>query len=261
MNPLAHLSRTYRQLRLIAGLTLIVVPLLIIAAGYMLEPTIRPTLSHYYFIEQNPGLIRTLFTGFLIFVGGILIAYRGFDDSDNWIHNAAGAFAVCVALFPKHCDSTGEPYCVSGPLSSLHAPSAVLLFVFAAWAVVYCGGSKFRSQLEDEEVRTLRRAKTASLITMIAGVVLYVARPFLSRSIQDFKVTILMVELLGFFGFAYHWLVMTLVIAKANRRIRDQRDGSRSSQSALTANSGSKSAPPAQPGMVGSHGEGLLEIP
>jgi hypothetical protein len=246
---------------LIAGCTLIVAPLLILAAGYALEPTIKPTLSHYYFVEPTPGLVRTLFTGFLIFVGGILIAYRGFDNHDNLIHNAAGAFAFCVALFPKRCDTIGEPYCSPGLLSSLHAPSAILVFVFAALAVIYCGGPKFRSQLRDEEIRKLRQAKTASLITMIAGVVLYVARPFLSTAIQDFKVTILIVELLGFYGFAAHWLVMTLVIDKTNRRIRHQRDVSRSSESALATNIDSKAWRLAQPGMVGVDGEDLLEIP
>src|SRR5687767_10824803 len=108
MNPLTHLSKTYRQLRLTAGGALIVAPLLIIAAAYLFDPTIKSTLSHYYFAEPQPGLVRTLFTGFLIFIGGILIAYRGFDNRDNWIHNAAGAFAICVAFFPKRCDPTSE---------------------------------------------------------------------------------------------------------------------------------------------------------
>ena len=240
MDPLfAHLSRTYRQLRLIAGCTLIAAPLLILAVSYMRELRIEPTLSHYYFVEPTPGLVRTLFTGFLIFVGGILVAYRGFDNRDNWIHNAAGIFAVFVALFPKRCDPMGEPYCTPGLLSSLHLPSAILVFAFAAWAVVYCGGPKLRGKLLGEEILTLRRARKASLITMTAGVVLYVARPLLSRSIQNFKITILIVELLGFFGFAAHWLIMTWVIDKANRRIRQQRV-SKSRERALAEGSDSK---------------------
>jgi hypothetical protein len=261
MNPLANLIGTYRQIRLIAGLTLIVAPALILVTGYIIEPTIKPTLSHYYFVEPTPGLVRTLFTGFLIFVGGILIAYRGFDRKDNRIHNFAGAFAICVALFPKRCDSTGDPYCAPGLLRSLHAPSAVLLFVFAAWAVIYCGGPKFMSQLQGDEISYLRLAKKGSLIAMLAGVALYVARPFLSAAIQDFKITTLFVELLGFVGFAAHWIVMTLVIGKANRRIRHQRELSRSSEGAIAATVDSKAPQLAQPGVVDLDEVSLLEIP
>jgi len=261
MNLEEQLSITYRQLRLIAGWSLIIAPLLILAAAYLLEPTIKPTLSHYYFAEPNPGLVRTLFTGFLIFVGGILIAYRGFDNRDNWIHNAAGVFAVCVAFFPKGCDSPPELYCTSGLLSPLHAPSAVLVFVFAAWAVFNGGGFELRKRLIDEEVHTLQQARKASLITMTAGVVLYVARPFLSRGIQDFKVTILIVELLGFFGFAFHWLVMTSVIDKANLRIIIKREESKSRERELAKSLDSGARQPEQQSVVYADGEDLTLIP
>lgn len=268
MNPLAHLSRTYRQLRLTAGWTLIAAPLLILAVAYLAEPTIKPTLSHYYFAEREPGLIRTLFTGFLIFVGGILVAYRGFDSRDNWIHNAAGVFAICVALFPKRCDSTGDlsvdlsvdPYCTPGLLSSLHLPAAILVFVFAACAVVYCGGAKLKNQLQDEEIRLLNRARKASLIAMIAGVALYVARGFLPTSIQAFKATILMVELLGFYGFAAHWLVLTWVIDNANQRIRVHQDIPILPVRALTTEM-EPSAQPVSPVVSDTGGEEVLAIP
>jgi hypothetical protein len=226
MNSLVHLSKTYRQLRQIAGYTLIGAPLLIlVAAAYFIEPTIWPTLSHYYFIEQHPGLVRTLFTGFLILVGGLLIAYRGFDNRDNWIHNIAGIFAICVALFPKRCDSD-EPYCTSGLLNFLHMPSAVLVFLFAAWAVSYGGGNKLKERLQDGEILTLKVAKYVGLLLMSLGVVLYGASR-VSPAVRDFKITILIVELLGFFGFAIHWLVMTSVIDKANQRIRHKHEASK----------------------------------
>jgi len=237
-----------------------VAPLLILAVAYSLDPTIKPTLSHYYFFEQEPGLVRTLFTGFLISVGGILIAYRGFDIVDNWIHNAAGVFAVCVAFFPKSCDSPVELYCVPGLLSKLHMPSAVLVFLFAASAVVYCGGPRFKRRLNDKEERTRRGARTASLITMIAGVGLYVARP-LSTRIQDFKVTILIVELLGFFGFAVHWLVMTSVIDKANLRIIKEREFLRSPADAHEASLDSGARQPQQPSVTGAAAKDLSLIP
>lgn len=260
MNYFKQLNRTYQQLRLIAGCTLIVAPLLILAAGYWHEIPIKPTLSHYYFVEKNPGLIRTLFTGFLIFVGGILVAYRGFDIIDNWIHNAAGLFAVCVALFPMICDD-GEPYCVSGLLSSLHKPSAFLVFVFAILAVIYCGGPDLKDNLNDEEKRTLWLAMWASLITMIAAIVLYVARIFLSARIQKFTVTILIVELLGFFGFAAHWLVMTSVIKKANLRKIKKHELPKPSAGAIDPTLDSGTQRPPQPIAAEATAKDLLLIP
>jgi len=261
MTELTHITKTYRQLRLIAGWTLIAAPLLIIAVAYITEPTIKAALSDYYFAEPKPGLVRTLFTGFLILVGGILIAYRGFDNNDNWIHNAAGAFAVSVAIFPEHCGSADGLYCAPGLLSSLHLPSAVLVFVFAAWAVYYCGGPNLKGQLKPKELSTLRHARMASIGAMALGVVLYVTRPLLSAYIQEFKVTTLTVELFGFFGFAAYWLVMTRVIDKANHRIREQIKLSKSGGRAIAASLESKAAATAEPGLVGPDEEGLSEIP
>ena len=261
MNPFGNVRGTYRQIRLTAGWTLFLAPLLIIAVAYLIEPAIQPTLSHYYFVEPKPGLVRTMFTGFLIFVGGILVAYRGFDTRDNWIHNAAGIFAVCVAIFPKHCDPTGEPYCYPGLLGSLHQPAAMLLFFFAGWAVVYCGGPVFLGQLQEDELRTLKRAKKASLTTMTIGALLYLVRPFLPAAIQEFKITTLLVELLGFFGFAAHWLVMTRVISTANVRRREERRAAREGKRALAAEVETEKVLPEESMEIDAEGEGALEIP
>ncbi len=261
MNPFGQIRGTYRQIRLVAGWTLFAAPLLIIAVAYLIEHAVQPTLSHYYFVEPKPGLVRTMFTGFLIFVGGILVAYRGFDTRDNWIHNAAGIFAVCVAIFPKHCDPMGEPYCYRGLLSSLHLPSAFLVFLFAAWAVYYCGGPELLGKLQEDEVRTLRRAKKASLATMSVGVLLYIIRPLLPTAAQDFKATTLVVELLGFFGFGAHWLVVTHVISKANVRIRKQPKVSKAGERALAAEIDAGKVMPEQPVPVAAETEEISEIP
>jgi hypothetical protein len=270
MTQLKHLRKTYRQLRLIAGWTLIAAPLLIITVAYKLYSTILPTLSHYYFAEQPPGIVRTLFTGFLILVGGILIAYRGFDNHDNWIHNAAGLFAVGVAIFPKPCrqDDPYNQHCVEGLLSPLHFPSAILLFLSAVVAVVYCGGKEFKKLLKEHELRTLRLARIFSITLMSLGIALYAARDFLSANIQEFKIVVLLAELSGFFGFAIHWLAMTRVINRANRRIREERKFSISSGRAIAANLAPEAPPLAQPGhelaqpaVVGADEEVLFEIP
>ena len=267
MNPLAFVLRTYRQIRRVAGWTLIAVPLLILAVAYCLEPEIKPTLSHYYWVEPKPGLVRTLFTGFLLFVGGIMMAYRGFDGRDNWIHNGAGACAVCVAFFPKLCDDV-DPYCSPGLLSVLHMPAAVFLYAFAAYAVYYYGGPKLQDRLKDKEIETVQRARMWSLITMSTAIVLYLMSPFLIpilrpilRPILDFSITILFVELLGFFAFAGHWLVMTSVIDKANQRIRQEHEDFKLREAALATSLGFTAGQPEQKRVVDVDEASLLEIP
>ena len=74
MNPLTHVQKSYQRLRRMAGYTLIALPLAIILLAFFKYQEIQPTLSHYYFFEEHPGLIRTMFTGFLILVGGVMIA-------------------------------------------------------------------------------------------------------------------------------------------------------------------------------------------
>jgi len=223
VDQLSHLSTTYRQLRLMAGATLFVLPVVIVLWGYLVEPRVQPTLSHYYFFQQTPGAVRTLFTGFLIFVGGIMIAYRGFDGHDNWVHNAAGLAAICVAMIPKVCDKDGaERYCTRVMLSPLHGPAAAVMFCFAGYAVLYGGGSKFKSHLDAEEMRILRKAQAASLVTMAAGAGLYLLRLVLPQLMHDFRVTMLVIEMLGFFGFGGYWLVVTYLVGRSNKRVHLQ---------------------------------------
>lgn len=219
MTNLSHVVKTYRMLRLIAGLTILLIPLAIVGLGYAVETKVMPTLSHYYYLENRPGLVRTLFTGFLIFSGGILIAYRGFDNRDNVTYWIAGLAAICVALFPKICDKGGEANCGPGLLSWLHMPFAVLLFLFAAYAVWYCGGRKLSSQLSNTENAILNKWKWIGLSLMALGISFYVLQFGMGGSKEDFRIAGLVIELFGFVGFSAHWLSMSFVISEANDRI------------------------------------------
>lgn len=201
-----------------AGMLLIVVPVTIVVIGWTRHQIILPTLSHYYFGEAIPGLLRTMFTGFLVLVGGLMLAYRGFDNKDNWIHNAAGVLAIAVALFPKGLDDH-DVYCEALRYPIMHGASAVFLFFFAAYAVIYSGGSTLQSRLNERELALLRRWRITSVAGMISGAVAYA--PFVFSRNPDFLPPsgVLLVEMTGFFGFAFYWLGMTHVIHNANLRV------------------------------------------
>lgn len=222
MSIKTHVLSTYQQLRLMAGLTLFIGPLAILAMGSASEIRTLPTLSHYYFSEWDVGPIRTTFTGFLILAGGIMLAYRGHTRLDNWIHNLAGLFAFGVAFFPKGCD-TSDLYCTPVSSGCIHGASAGALFLMALSAVIYRGGETFRSKLSNHEKMVLNGAMWLATITMAIGVGVYLA--FLALKglpwIPDYG--ILIAELGGFFGFGAYWLIVTAIIAKANRRIISER--------------------------------------
>ncbi len=217
MDEQHHLHWTYRQLRLAAAAALVVVTVAIVLIGWFRNGIILPTLSHYYFSEDPAALLRTLFTGMLIFVGGVMICYRGFDDRDNNVLNIAGCLAIAVALFPKKCDEF-DVRCVDLPLSFLHMPAAVLLFLFAAYAVWYCGGNALADRLTQDERTKLRAWKIAALIGMFSGFVFYI--PHLFGVAPAPLTVVLIIEMTGFFGFSFFWIGMTHVIYRANQRIR-----------------------------------------
>lgn len=216
MDTQDYLHWTYRQLRLAAAVALIVGTVAIVLIGWLRYEIILPTLSHYYFSEDPPALIRTLFTGMLIFVGGVMICYRGFDDRDNRVMNVAGSLAMAVAFCPKRCDGF-DIKCVDLKLSVLHMPAAIILFVFAAYAVWYCGGTSLAARLNEEEKTKLKRWKVAALIGMGSGILVYLPHLF---GIAPLPLTFaLIVEMTGFFGFSLFWIGMTYVIYQANQRI------------------------------------------
>ena len=219
MDILQHVRLTYRQMRVMAGVILIASPVAIVLIFWVSYGKVLPTLSHYYFGETDPGLLRTLFTGFLILVGGLMLAYRGFDGKDNWIHNAAGVFAVAVALFPKGLDKQ-DVYQAGDRYPLIHGTSAVLLFLAAAYAVLYSGGPRLRRRLVHREVILLKRWRMAAIIGMISGAVAYAPYVFFRDPCFLPSSGVLLVEMTGFFGFAFYWLGMTHVILNANRRLR-----------------------------------------
>lgn len=179
---------------------------------------------------------------FLAFLGGVLYSYRGLDDKDNLIHNAAGIFAFGVALFPLYCDVSKHPDCVPGLFPILHMPSAGLLYLSAVASVLYSGGSSLKKALKrlpepetwfrgtrptklyhldleslsffsttkwssfsGSRPKRLRRIKTLSLIMMTIGIVTFLFHNKLNEIIPGIS-WIFWIEYLGFAGFGIYWV-------------------------------------------------------
>jgi len=214
------IGRTYNRLRMLAGGTLIGMPLLIACSGFFFVHELEPSLSDYYFAVRDGGLPRTLFLMFLAFLGGVLYSYRGLDDTDNLIHNVAGIFAFGVALFPMACDVAEHPDCVHGLLPVLHLPMAGLLYLSSVASVFYSGGSSLEAapnRLPDPEswFGRLRRIKILSLVMMTIGIITFLIHRKLDEYIPGIS-WIFWIEYLGFAGFGIYWVRLMWFIRDAN---------------------------------------------
>ncbi len=222
-------SNTYRLLRYLAAGSLMLMPLLVAAAGVLYGKPLQPSLSDYYYAMRDGGLPRTLFVTFLAFLGGILIAYRGLNSTDHSIHNLAGVFAFGVALFPMHCRVEHEA-CVQGLFPALHLPAAGLLFLSASWSVIYSGGDSLRQalgKLPDPAhwMRRLKEIKLVSLALMVVGMITFVAHTHLADRYPGIA-WIYWIEYAGFFGFGIYWVRYMWFINDANdagRKAQDDR--------------------------------------
>lgn len=105
---------TLRQLIGWLGVTL---PLLLVLGTWGFQPSI----SDYYYTNE-----RDYFEGVLFFLAAFLFAYRPYGDDgwkDQWITNAAGLFALILALFPTSNALLG------------HVPHELVLnFIPASWS-------------------------------------------------------------------------------------------------------------------------------
>ncbi|MBI5333943.1 MAG: hypothetical protein HZB72_05045 [Burkholderiales bacterium] len=218
-----QIVRTYMQIRLLAGLALVLGPLLIIAAGWVLGHPMPPALSNYYHIEWQkggvPGALRTMFVCLMVVVGVLMIAYRGFDGWDNWIHNIGGIASIGVAFFPMSCKGLKGMTCVEGWSPDLHAPSAGALFLLALASAAYRGGPRLKAALPPALYQQLKHRSRFGMVLMTLGAATYLAQYLKLIAFRE-EVT-MVIEYCGFLGFGWHWLAMSHLIVKANRdRVR-----------------------------------------
>lgn len=214
------IGKTYRRLRYMAGAALIGMPLLTAFSGFALDCDLEPSLSDYYFTVKDGGVPRTLFLIFLAFLGGVLYSYRGLDERDNLIHNAAGIFAFSVALFPMQCILSEHPDCVPGLLPVLHLPSAGLLYLSAVASVIYSGGPKLKdalSRLSEPETwfKRLWKIKALSLTLMTIGIITFLFHNQLKAYFPEIS-WVFWIEYLGFAGFGIYWVRLMWLINDAN---------------------------------------------
>lgn len=112
MSEILHKDIDYRALRMIVGL--IALSIAIVCTGlfwFHTETSIIPTsISVTYHLGA-----RDFFVGALFSVGGFLIAYKGWTDTELWLAKIAGVCAILIAVCPtsvnlKWIENTDLPF-------------------------------------------------------------------------------------------------------------------------------------------------------
>lgn len=120
-----------RRLASIVGYVAIGMPL-VLGFGGMALGSFRQSLSGFYY---EPFLLGDIFVGCLVFIGTVLMAYKGWNRKVGQLATLAGISAYAVALFPAGgwvIGDSGER--LYGTLANIaHGVGALCLFLILAW--------------------------------------------------------------------------------------------------------------------------------
>ena len=167
------------------------------------------SLSGYYY---SP--VRNIFVGAQCAIGLFLIAYVGYDLGDRLVTDAAGVFAVGVALFPTKptiasppsvaCQTVAQLSTREQVVGDIHVVFAGLTFVFMAWMAI-----RFTNTDKPPCPRKLLRNQIYRIcaIVIAACVVAIVITTFLPASVKGGFQWILLWESVGIFAFGVSWFV------------------------------------------------------
>jgi hypothetical protein len=156
---------SYLTLRKFVGLIGILLPFALVIIHMLLvrQVVLLGSVSGYYYTD-----VRGVLVGSLCAIGVFLFAYRGYDNWDNinWdnvLTNAAGVFAIGVALFPT---APVNPSTHARDISYVHLTCAGLLF--AALAVI----SFWLFTRTDPAIGRTKQKKIRDLIYRGCGIVI-----------------------------------------------------------------------------------------
>jgi len=191
----AHMTRTYHNLRVGIGVIGFALPIVLWVGARLL----LPSMSDYYY----NAAMRDTFVGAVITIGVFLYLYKGFSTKENWALNAAGAFAVAVALVP-----TRAPDMPASVRSASHNTFAVAFFLCIAYVSIFRGSDTLLL------IRDTRRAEKLRTVYKALGIGMVVA-PLVAVAIGTDSRTFL-VEAAGVWIFSAYWLVKSREISETD---------------------------------------------
>jgi hypothetical protein len=167
------------------------------------------SISGYYY---SPA--RNIFVGAQCAIGLFLIAYVGYDLGDRLVTDAAGVFAVGVALFPTKptvasppsvtCQTVAQLSTREQVVGDIHLVFAGLMFVFMAWMAI-----RFTNTNKAPYPQKLLRNRIYRICAIVIALCLVaiVITIFLPASVKALFPWIFLWEALGIFAFGVSWFV------------------------------------------------------
>jgi len=185
---------SYTTLRKLIGLFGLILPIALPLGCLALDEPTQASISEYY----GTGM-RNVFVGVLFTVGWFLFTYRGYDDTDDRLGDAACFAALGVALFPITSDATwvhGVHYASAGTLFSLFAVFAGLRFTKSS-AATPTDRKRQRNRLY--------RICAGLIVGCIAAMAL--AELAIARETRQRYQLVFWIEAIALAAFALSWLV------------------------------------------------------
>jgi hypothetical protein len=153
---------SYLALRKFIGLIGILLPFALVIINMLLlrQAVMQGSMSGYYYTD-----VRGILVGSLCAIGVFLFAYRGYDRWDDVLTNAAGIFAIGVALFPT---APVNPSPRARDVGYVHFACAGSLFAVLAVIALW----QFTKTEPDTERTTQKERR--DLVYRICGIVILV---------------------------------------------------------------------------------------
>lgn len=209
---------SYRQLRLIVGLTGFFLPVILIIGNciHKKKLILESSISYYYY-----SCMRDVFIGLLCTVGIFLFTYKGHKKekgdllSDSQAGNLACLFALGLAFFP-----TNEIEDQQSLSSWIHYISAGLFFTTLAYF------SLFKFTKTKGELTEMKRTRNkvyricGSIIFSCIGMLLLYNVPFIKEVLKHTHY-FLYLEIIALWAFAFSWLVKSEIILGDKETMKD----------------------------------------
>jgi hypothetical protein len=219
--------QSYHSLRTWIGLLAIAFPLVLIFAGRFWGIEVQPTLSNYYFaqdpvtVDHTP--VRLWFCGILFVVGFFLARYPGFTRHEKKWLNAAGIFALGVAIFPMAINGEDQYGFVLARFGlsqlSLHGICAVVAFLCIAVVIFWYSDATLKELETSDPSLYTRYTWTYRGIAafMVLSIALAIYLNYAHNGQGDY---ILAAEWCGIWAFAAYWFVKNSEMKKVGNALK-----------------------------------------
>jgi hypothetical protein len=199
---------SYLTLRKFVGLIGILLPVALVIIHMLLahQAALLGSVSGYYYTD-----VRGVLVGSLCAIGVFLFAYHGYNEWDDRLTNAAGVFAIGVALFPT---APVNPSTQARDIGYVHLACAGLLFavlaVIALWQ--FTKTDPVREPTPQKKKRNLVYRVCGTVIALCL-VLVPIESLVIGAPIQRFK-PLFCLEAVAVVAFGIAWLVKGEAVLK-----------------------------------------------